>query len=97
MQAVMALGSTGISEHLLLYNAISTKISSARSNIIFIMKEWNTLYIYYTKTKNYLLLNPFPHRDFLMLLQTEQAQIRQLLQELPDQGLLCLLMEKWYI
>ena len=32
-----------------------------------------------------------------MLLQTEQIQIRQLLQELPDQGLLCLLMEIWYI
>ena len=26
-------------------------------------------------------------------MQTEQTQIRQLLQELPDQGLLCLLME----
>ena len=28
----------------------------------------------------------------LTFLQTEQTQIRQLLQELPDQGLLCLLM-----
>ena len=27
------------------------------------------------------------------LLQTEQTQIRQLLYELPDQGILCLLME----
>ena len=40
-------------------------------------------YIYYH--------NPLPHRDTLTLLQTEQTQIRQLLQELPDQGLLCLL------
>ena len=28
-----------------------------------------------------------------MLLQSEQTQIRQLLYELPDHGLLCLLME----
>ena len=28
-----------------------------------------------------------------MLLQTEQTQIRQLLQDLPDQGLLCLLLK----
>ena len=28
-------------------------------------------------------------------LQTEQTQIRQLLKELPDQGLLCLLKEIW--
>ena len=28
-----------------------------------------------------------------MLLQKEQTQIRQLLQELPDQGLLCLLID----
>ena len=33
----------------------------------------------------------------LMLLQTEQTRIRQLIQELPDHGLLCLLMEIWYI
>ena len=41
----------------------------------------------------YLIETPF------MLLQTEQTQthIRQLLQELPDQGLLCLLMEICYI
>ena len=30
-------------------------------------------------------------RRLLTLLQTEQIQIRQLLKELPDQGLLCLL------
>ena len=30
-------------------------------------------------------------------MQTEQTQIRQLLEELPDQGLLCLLMEKYDI
>ena len=30
-------------------------------------------------------------------LQTEQTQIMQLLYELPDQGLLCLLIEIWYI
>ena len=29
----------------------------------------------------------------LTVLQTEQTQIRQLLKELPDQGLLCLLMK----
>ena len=28
-------------------------------------------------------------------MQTEQTQRRQLLQELPDKGLLCLLMEIW--
>ena len=32
-------------------------------------------------------------RQLLTFLRTEQTQIRQLLQELPDQGLLCLLME----
>ena len=32
-----------------------------------------------------------------MLLQTEQTQIKQLLLELPDQGLLGLLMEILYI
>ena len=38
--------------------------------------------------------NPLPHRDaFLTLLQIESNQIRQLFQELPDQGLLYLLME----
>ena len=31
----------------------------------------------------------------LTLLQTERTQIRQLCQELPDLGLLCLLMEIW--
>ena len=39
-------------------------------------------------------VNPLLYRDaFLTPLQTEQTQIRQLLQELPDQGLLYLLME----
>ena len=33
----------------------------------------------------------------LNALQTEQTKIRQLLQELPDQGLLCLHMEKYDI
>ena len=37
--------------------------------------------------------NPLPHRSLLTLLQTEQTQIRQLLLDLPDQGLLYLLME----
>ena len=32
-----------------------------------------------------------------MVLQTGQTQIRLLLLELPDQGLLCLLMELWYM
>ena len=48
-----------------------------------------------------ILFNPLPQRRLLMLLQTEQTQIRQLsadpdqaaLRELPDQGLLCLLTE----
>ena len=38
------------------------------------------------------VINPLPHRDaFSPLFQTEQTQIRQLLLELPDQGLLYLL------
>ena len=35
------------------------------------------------------IFNPLPHRRLLMLLQTEQTQIRQLLLELPDLSLLC--------
>ena len=43
-----------------------------------------------------LVINRIPHRDAFYHLQKKnkkQTQIRQLLQELPDQGLLCLLME----
>ena len=37
--------------------------------------------------------NPLPHRDTFTLLQTERTQIRQLLLELSDQGLLCTLVD----
>ena len=42
---------------------------------------------------SYVRENPHIYHCLLTLLQTEQTQIRQLLQELPDQSLLCLLME----
>ena len=46
-----------------------------------------------TKDFTWLILNSMRH--LLTLLQTEQTQIRQLLKELPNQGLLCFLMEMW--
>ena len=49
------------------------------------------LYISYDCTS--LTLNLL--ETILACLQTEQAQIRKLLWKLPDQGVLCLLMEKW--
>ena len=43
-----------------------------------------------------VILKPFTSkRHLLKLFQTEQIQIRQLLLELPDQRLLCLLMKIW--
>ena len=42
-----------------------------------------------SSVSNLMFINLLPHRDaFLTLLQTEQTQIRQLLEELSDQGLL---------